>query len=1003
MKKIAFIIGFIFQFSLTEAQIVINEGSNKNYSAVIDEEGEYVDWIELYNPTASAIDLYNYSLTDTSLLPTQWTFPHFNLQPGAYEVIFCSGKNYFATPPFVPVINTGTFSPVNGWNTHNLTVPFYWDGSSNLLINVCSYSSTGYTVNSVFNQSATPFNSSLYTYQDGNAGACGFVYGTTAMQRPNVRINGMTIGTGNIQNGNTEYPAPYGNWYWGARNQFLILASELTAAGLSAGNFTTLAFDVVTADPAVYDYIEIGMNASSISTLSNKFVPNSGYNYHTNFKISNSGETISLYAPGNILQNSLNIQCGAIDVSKGRLPDAAANITSFQPSTPGATNNGSPALNGYTLAPGFTVSSGIYNTPFAVSILNPNGVGSSVYYTLNGSDPTTGSTLYTGNPIYIFQNTPLKAKAFMTGKIPSSISNASYLFGINHVTPILSVITDSLNLFGPNGNFDNPVNDWLKAAYVECFDSTPAHSLLFSQHTGMIQDGGAGGSRFQPQRSFKLELDHSVVGDGPVNYAMIPDRPNRNTYSKFYLRNGSNQYLELPYKDAAQVRMMAGETYNYYSAWRPMSVYINGQYWGLYELREKFDTEYFKEQDTATVSTVDILSQSYFYQNVLRSVSGNPVDTFINAYNAFKTLNTNSPLYWDSADHYFDMTHYNDYIIGQSWMGNTDWPQNNIKIYRSDKTNNRYRFCIIDQELAMNPNGWTNCTYDHIDYMLNQNPNNPYINVWLKSMQNTRFKTYFINRFADLMNTSYDTARLRGINTYMYNQTVAEMPNEFLRWGDANNIPAQMNDFYHNYLSLDSELVCRTTEVRNHIESNFNLVKQVDITLDVFPAGAGKIQISTVSPATYPWKGVYFDGVPVKITAIANPGYSFLHWGQNVQLADTLNPVFLDTCQNDLTFKAYFKALPNFIPSIEEFKNNFVLYPSPAFDKITLLNQNQAIMAEGFFEIVNMAGVKVLSGNLDMHQQNTVVPLSNISAGVYLFNIIDKKDGMKWQIRFVKM
>lgn len=60
------------------------------------------------------------------------------------------------------------------------------------------------------------------------------------------------------------------------------------------------------------------------------------------------------------------------------------------------------------------------------------------------------------------------------------------------------------------------------------------------------------------------------------------------------------------------------------------------------------------------------------------------------------------------------------------------------------------------------------------------------------------------------------------------------MPNEFLRWGDANNIPAQMNDFYHNYLSLDSELVCRTTEVRNHIESNFNLVKQVDITLDVF-------------------------------------------------------------------------------------------------------------------------------------------------------------------------
>ena len=148
-----------------------------------------------------------------------------------------------------------------------------------------------------------------------------------------------------------------------------------------------------------------------------------------------------------------------------------------------------------------------------------------------------------------------------------------------------------------------------------------------------------------------------------------------------YLRNGSNQYLELPYKDAAQVKMMSGETNNYYSAWRPISVYVNGQYWGLYELREKFDEEYFKSEDTASISSIDILSQSYFYQNVLRSVAGKPVDTFLAVYDAFKALNTASPLYWDSADHYFDMIYYNDYVIGQSWMSNTDWPQNNIKIY----------------------------------------------------------------------------------------------------------------------------------------------------------------------------------------------------------------------------------------------------------------------------------------------------------------------------------
>ncbi len=78
-----------------------------------------------------------------------------------------------------------------------------------------------------------------------------------------------------------------------------------------------------------------------------------------------------------------------------------------------------------------------------------------------------------------------------------------------------------------------------------------------------------------------------------------------------------------------------------------------------------------------------------------------PSEGFIEDYAAFTLLNPADTGYWKQADNYFDLTWYTDYIIGESWMANTDWPYNNIKIYRSDMTNYRWRFCLIDLELAI--------------------------------------------------------------------------------------------------------------------------------------------------------------------------------------------------------------------------------------------------------------------------------------------------------------
>ena len=999
-KLIVFVISFSLFCNGIVAQVKINEGSNKNYTATADENGDFPDWIELYNNGIDTVSLHNYSLTDNVNNPDKWIFPDVKLAPGQFKTVFCSGKNRRPVTGFLNVKTTGAFTPAIGWNTHTFTTPFYWDGTSNILVNICSYNSTGYTTNSVFNQTITPFPSTVFAYQDGSPAACSQQYGTAVYQRPNMKFNGITIGHGNVQNSPTDYPAPYGNWYWGAKNQMLILASELIAGGLTPGFISSLAFNVVQTDPAtVYDYIDINLKLVNINALSSEFdIVDPNNNLHTNFKISRSGETIYLYSPDQVLQSSLFVNCHGLDNSRGLFPDASSDIYLFQNATPSGSNNQSATYLSYLLSPTFSVQSGVYSDPFNVTINNPNPGASTIYYTLDGSDPTAASTIYSGAPVNIAYSAVLKACAIASGVLPSPAIVSSYLIGITHTTPILSVATDDANLYGGTGIFDNWWTDWQKASYVEYFDSTQL--LVFSQNAGMQMDGGAGGSRANPQHSFRIELDNGVLGAGPINYKLIPDRPDRTKYSKIYLRNGSNQYLILPYKDAAQVKMLGKQTNNYYSAWRPVTVYINGGYFGLYELREKIDAEYFETFENANPNQIDLLTLSAWYNFVLRPLEGS-VDSFYTACNAFNQLNPADTSFWNQADAYFDMKYYNDYIIAESWMGNTDWPGNNIKIYRSATTGNRWRFCLVDMELALQPNGWSDSYFDHIAYMLGQSTANPYINIWLKGIQNERFRNYFINRFADVMNTAYATNKVSAIENDMFSLTVPEMQKEFARWGDPNNLLQQMIGFNNNHQLFGSQLSERTTQVRNHIQTDFGLLNQLDVTLDVFPEGSGKICISTVTPDSYPWQGVYFNGIPVRIEAMPEDGYAFINWESNNLIDDTLNPVFEDTLNAENThFTAHFANTT----STGRFVNasDFVLFPKPAKNALFLKKNNSMVCSDLSFQIINMNGRILKEGLLQGLLTQSAIDIHTLPPAVYQLKLFNSK-GTISQLRFIKI
>ena len=332
-------------------------------------------------------------------------------------------------------------------------------------------------------------------------------------------------------------------------------------------------------------------------------------------------------------------------------------------------------------------------------------------------------------------------------------------------------------------------------------------------------------------------------------------------------------------------------------------------------------------------------------------------------------------------------------------MGNRDWPGNNIKIYRSDKTNARWRFALIDLELAMDPNGWTTCTDNQIDFLLTQSTSNPYINIWLQSIQNVEYKNSFINRFADLMNTSYLPDTLIATEQSFYDKMVVEMPQEYARWGDPFTVPSQMADFTANHVTFQQQLVCRNEEIRNDILNEFSLTKETKIKMDIFPISSGTIKLNTIEPQQYPWEGIYFDGVPITLNAIPKPGYSFVKWMPSAFIVDTLNSSFQNNINIDsTTFTAVFKLMP---PIPDGPNINFTLYPSPSSGIINLEHNNMTLVKNVYYQIYDIRGRIIKKEYLDQLDKNTLIDISTISAGLYFIKLTNDLD-VNETLRFVK-
>jgi len=889
MRPLLFILLFWLCFNAS-GQVLINEIQSANDSTVADEDGDFEDWIEIYNAGISPVNLQNYGLSDLADEPFQWTFPSKTIESDERLLIFASGKNRkpsfdhwemavdagFAWKYFV-----GTSEPPENWTAYNFNAALWEVGNGgigygdddDLTIIPSTISLYMRHVFSILDTSKIDACIFCMDYDDG------FV----------AYFNGVEIARRNVS-GNppfyyTTADADHeAQMYQGEQPEYFTIPMTLIRSAMRVGNnvlaVQTHNISSGSSDLSAIPFLFFGIsdNSSTFNEPPVWFNAGSNSNLHTNFKLDISGESVILSKPNGTAADSKTFGFIEADHSLARIPDGSSNWCFSVNPSPDTANNSIFCYEGYTPEPTFTLQSGFYEGTKTVGISSVL-TGTVIHYTTNGNIPKLTDPVYSA-PITINNTLVLRARCFgPTGYLPGNTATNTYVFNDNFTVPVISISTDSSNLWdyytgiyvmGPNASPDFPHfganfwNDWERESHIEYF--TPSGTNEF-ELDGYISIHG-GWTRGLPQKSLTIEtssrLDHSSIP-----FQLFADKP-INEFKNMVVRNSGNDWMVTHFRDALMHTALK-DAYTDYMAYAPSVVLLNGEYWGVYNIRERHNKDFIEENHGVDADSIDMIKFDY-------EVAAGNADAYYEMVNFIQNNDLSVQENYEVVKQMWDIENYADYFIAETYYVNNDWIgawTNNIELWRERKAGAKWRYILWDMDfgLGLASSPWD----DKLGDAMNPSVATIHSEIFVKMLQNSEFRQYFINRYADLINTTFKPSNLIGLSNQMRDSIENEMSRAWMRWYGNPNI----GDWYNNIENMISFINQRPTPARNQLQSHFNLVGLTTEYLTISPPGAGRIKINTVIPDSDSWSGIYFKGVPVTITAIANPGYTFQNWSPN--------------------------------------------------------------------------------------------------------------------------
>jgi len=453
------------------------------------------------------------------------------------------------------------------------------------------------------------------------------------------------------------------------------------------------------------------------------------------------------------------------------------------------------------------------------------------------------------------------------------------------------------------------------------------------------------------------------------------------------VRNGGQHVWESKFQDGLLNDLVTGLNMDNVG-YEGCLLYINGEFWGIYGMREKVDRHYVKNNHG--INNIDLLNKD-------GALEGS-ADHFYQSVSAILAMNPDDPNFYSFVNSKFDLENYMDYFIAETYYQNMDWlgiawNLNNVKLWRPQTEEGRWRYVLYDTDAGLG-HFWTNPWEDYLFAALNPMYETEHSDLFNKLILNHQFKCEFARRYADLINTVFTTENFNSKANELRDYLAAAIPLQSERWSESLN----QTDWYNEVESIKNYNTTRIDFARIHVSDNLGLGGGFELTLDVYPEGAGQVQINSVVPDVYPWTGVYFNGCPVEITAIPNEGYDFVYWSPNQEFSEIMETAtLLSSISENTVFTANFLDA-NSVSEVNS-QSSVSVTPNPTKGEFTL--EYASSRTEDLeVEVFNSLGQLILFN--DINKSTSVVTdridLSPFNSGVFIIKIYSEN-----RVHFVRI